>query len=151
LAWRKIFNPKRLYQKLLLKANSQTSIAKEGGKPMPSYRLNGNRESGVRRYKQEELLEMTTLQLRNICYQEKIIKGVVHSLDRDNLIRTILKYRGAAEQYLIQEFNPRGFARVKAALKFRLKLLYIRISALLKKNSIKLSLKTTSAPEMSFW
>jgi hypothetical protein len=116
LAWRKIFNPKRLYQKLLLKANSQTSIAKEGGKPMPSYRLNGNRESGVRRYKQEELLEMTTLQLRNICYQEKIIKGVVHSLDRDNLIRTILKYRGAAEQYLIQEFNPRGFARVKAAL-----------------------------------
>jgi hypothetical protein len=84
---------------------------------MPSYRLNVTREEPERsrRYKREELLEITTLQLRNICYQEKIVKGVVHNLDRDNLIKTILRYRGAAEQNFIKELNFAGWERVKKA------------------------------------
>jgi hypothetical protein len=82
---------------------------------MPSYHLNVVREIPNRRYKREELQELTTLQLRNICYQEKIVKGVIHTLDRENLIRTILKYRGAKDQYLIKEFKAEGFKRVKDA------------------------------------
>jgi hypothetical protein len=83
---------------------------------MASYHLNISGEGLNRRYKREELLELTTLQLRNICYQEKIVKGVVHTLDRENLIQTILKYRGAKELYLIKEFNAGGFSRVKNAM-----------------------------------
>jgi hypothetical protein len=82
---------------------------------MSSYRLNVVRETPNRRYKREELQELTTLQLRNICYQEKIVNGVVYTLDRENLIRTILKYRGAVDQYLIKEFNAAGYQRVKDA------------------------------------
>jgi hypothetical protein len=83
---------------------------------MSSYRLNVSQDFLNRRYQRDELLEMTTLQLRNICYQEKIVKGVVHTLDRENLIRTILKYRGAEKRYLINDYQPGGFAKVKEAL-----------------------------------
>jgi hypothetical protein len=53
---------------------------------MPSYRLYTKNETIRRRYTREELLEMTTFQLRNICYEEKIVKGFVANLDRENLI-----------------------------------------------------------------
>jgi hypothetical protein len=85
---------------------------------MSSYRLNIATEMIQRRYKRDELMEMTTLQLRNICFQEKIVKGVIHTLDRENLIQTILKYRGAEESYLIYEYHQPGFDRVSDALKF---------------------------------
>ncbi|HEY8464241.1 MAG TPA: molecular chaperone [Bacillota bacterium] len=84
---------------------------------MPSYRLNVVTAGSNRRYKREDLLEMTTLQLRNICYREKIVKGVVNTLDREGLIRTILKYRGEEKHYLINAYREAGFERVGDALR----------------------------------
>lgn len=79
---------------------------------MPSYRLNTNREISNRRYKREDLLEKTTLQLREICYAEKLVKGVVNTLERDGLIRLILKYRGVEESLLIKDFSAEGVERI---------------------------------------
>lgn len=45
-------------------------------------------------YQKRELEEMTTIQLREICTKEKIIKGIMDSLNRYELIETILRYRG---------------------------------------------------------
>ncbi|HEX9059364.1 MAG TPA: molecular chaperone [Clostridia bacterium] len=60
---------------------------------------------------------MTTIQLRNICHEEKIVKGFINTLDRDNLIKTILRYRSAEISLLINEFMEGGFERVDVALK----------------------------------
>lgn len=83
---------------------------------MPSYRLNITRDHVKRRYTKAELLEMTTLQLRDICYYEKIVKGVINTLDRDSLISTILKYRSAEESLLIKEYKENGFEKVDEVL-----------------------------------
>jgi hypothetical protein len=91
------------------------NLKRESNEKM-SYRLNCATEGIQRKFKRDELDEMTTIQLRNICFQEKIVKGVIHTLDRENLIRTILKYRGAEESYLINRFYQGGFERVGAAL-----------------------------------
>jgi hypothetical protein len=109
---------------------------------MSSYHLNVVREITNRRYKREELLEMTTLQLRNICYQEKIVKGVVHTLDRENLIRTIIKYRGVEDQYLIKEMKTEGFTRVSDALNAAIK------TKLPDQEKIKVPAKITLYPEI---
>ena len=85
---------------------------------MPPYKLYLNKEGTRRVYTREELSELTTLQLRNICYEEKIVKAVVNTLDRENLIRTILKYRGAEENYFIDEFKQNGFEKVRNSLKY---------------------------------
>ena len=85
---------------------------------MPPYNLYLNKEGTRRVYTREELSELTTLQLRNICYEEKIVKAVVNTLDRENLIRTILKYRGAEENYFIDEFKQNGFEKVRNSLKY---------------------------------
>ncbi|HHY75044.1 MAG TPA: molecular chaperone, partial [Bacillus bacterium] len=61
-------------------------------------------------------MEMTTFQLKNICYQERLVKGVANTLDRDVLIETILKYRGAEEPLLIREMKDGGFTRVEQAI-----------------------------------
>ena len=84
---------------------------------MPQYNLSMVNENVRRRFTREELIEMTTIQLRNICFEEKIVKGVVHTLDRENLIRTILKYRGAQESYLIRDFKENGHQRITDVLK----------------------------------
>ncbi|MCM3292080.1 molecular chaperone [Paenibacillus sp. MER 180] len=64
-------------------------------------------------YTREELSEMTTFQLRNICHQEKLVEGMIHTLDRDGLIATVMKYRGAEESQLIQTASPGGLERVE--------------------------------------
>lgn len=60
------------------------------------------------RYYKQDLELMTTHQLREICRGEKIIQGVINPLDKDDLIRVILRYRGADEHLLIKENNPEG-------------------------------------------
>lgn len=37
---------------------------------------------------------MTTYQLREICRREKIMNGVIHPLDKEELIQTIMRYMG---------------------------------------------------------
>ncbi|WII37426.1 molecular chaperone [Paenibacillus thiaminolyticus] len=83
------------------------------------YTQPGRREDARKRaqYHREELLEMTTFQLRNICQREKLIEGLIHTLDRDDLIATIMKYRGADESLLITGVRPGGFERVEAVMK----------------------------------
>ncbi|GAC41166.1 hypothetical protein [Paenibacillus popilliae] len=83
------------------------------------YTQPGRREDTRKRaqYYREELLEMTTFQLRSICQQEKLIEGLIHTLAHDELVATIMKYRGADESLLITGVRPGGFERVEAAMK----------------------------------
>ena len=53
------------------------------------------------RYEKSELELMTTYQLREICRREKIINGVINPLDKEELIRTIIRHRGKREEYFI--------------------------------------------------
>ena len=68
-----------------------------------------------------ELNEMTTFQLRNICYKEKLVTGLINTLPRDRLIQTILRYRGAEGSLLIKEKKDGGFERVEASMQKYLK------------------------------
>ena len=47
----------------------------------------------VNRYHKSDLLLMTTFQLREICRKEKILQGILNPLDKEELIRVILRYR----------------------------------------------------------
>lgn len=60
------------------------------------------------RYYRLDLELMTTHLLREICRKEKIIHGVINPLDKDDLIRIILRYRGADERLLIKKFDELG-------------------------------------------
>ncbi len=59
-------------------------------------------------YRKSDLLAMTTYQLKEICRTERIIAGIVDPMDRDGLIRVILKYRGAEEHFLIRTADDAG-------------------------------------------
>ena len=61
------------------------------------------------RYHKSELLLMTTFQLREICRTEKIIQGIVNPMDKEELIRVILRYRGADEYFFIRTYRKEGF------------------------------------------
>ncbi|WP_166241088.1 molecular chaperone [Paenibacillus turpanensis] len=86
-----------------------------------SYKIYGNvrREQEARSqtlYTRDELNEMTTFQLRNICYKEKLVESLTHTMDREELIRTILKFRSAEESLLIHEYKQGGLERIEAVL-----------------------------------
>lgn len=73
------------------------------------YRLKKKEEKTAEiRYRKAELLRMTTFQLREICRKEKIIQGVINPMDREELIRVILRYRGAEESFLIRKEKKGG-------------------------------------------
>lgn len=109
---------------------------------MPSYRLNPSSHYNRRLYKREELEEMTTYQLRSICYKEKIVTGMINNFDRESLIRTILKYRSAEESLLIKKFKEGGFEKVDAVLKKYL------VNRLPDDERIKIPAKLTLYPEI---
>lgn len=54
-------------------------------------------------YDKGELELMTTYQLREICRKNKIINGVAAPLDKEELIRIILRSFGRQEELLIRE------------------------------------------------
>lgn len=84
---------------------------------MPQYKQVMVKGDVERRYTQEELQEMTSLQLRNICYETRIVKGMAYyNLDRENLIRVILKYRGVEKSLLINKHKENGLENVETAL-----------------------------------
>ncbi|WP_251499938.1 hypothetical protein [Otoolea muris] len=68
-------------------------------------------------YHKPDLALMTTFQLREICRREKIIQGVVNPMDREDLIRVILRYRGADEYFLIKKRDEAGLAAAERAFK----------------------------------
>lgn len=63
-----------------------------------------------KRYHKGELELMTTFQLQEICRREKIIQGVLSPMDKEELIRVILRYRGADEYFLIQKADESGLS-----------------------------------------
>lgn len=109
---------------------------------MNSYKLNTKGNTYKRKYTREELMEMTTFQLRNICFEERIIKGVINNLDREGFIRTILKYRGKEESYLIDDYKEGSFEKVDEMLKKYL------FSKLQDNEEIKIPAKITLYPEI---
>lgn len=86
---------------------------------MKSYSLNlGGTQQVVRThsYRKKDLEEMTTLQLRDICTKEMIIKGITNPLNRYELIETILRYRGEKEALFIRDVKEGGMERLQNAL-----------------------------------
>lgn len=68
------------------------------------------------RYWRRELELMTTHQLREICRRERIVNGVVDPLDKEALVRVILRYRGADEDLLIRRYDPDGMEALRSAV-----------------------------------
>ena len=60
------------------------------------------------RYHKTDLELMTAFQLREICRREKIIQGILNPMDKEELVHTILRYRGVQEHFLIQKPSEHG-------------------------------------------
>lgn len=69
------------------------------------------------KYKKSELELMTTYQLREICRREKIMNGVIHPLDKEELVQTIMRYMGKRQDFLICDKKKGGEERVEEFLK----------------------------------
>lgn len=85
-----------------------------------SYKLfknNKNEQTKSISYKEKELKLMTTLQLREICNKEKLIKSIINPLDKEELIKLIMKYRGEKDNLLIHRYEEGGIERVEKFLK----------------------------------
>ena len=85
---------------------------------MSKYSYTYNRNAGpkpeLRYYTRDELELMTTYQLRDICYRERIINGIHAPLDKDVLIREIMRFRGRADRLFITEPSEDGLERLGA-------------------------------------
>ena len=64
-------------------------------------------------YEKAELEFMTTYQLREICFHEKIINGIIDPLDKEELIRAILRSKGKRTDYFIREEKRDGRERLE--------------------------------------
>ena len=67
-------------------------------------------------YSREDLELMTTYQLRDICWRERIINGIQAPLDKDVLIRQILRFRGRKDNLFIKKSDEEGMARLTELL-----------------------------------
>ncbi len=70
-----------------------------------------------KRYRRWELELMTTFQLKEICRREKILQGVLNPMDKEELLRTILRYRGAEEYFLIDKPEEKGLSALEQVLR----------------------------------
>lgn len=66
-----------------------------------------------KKYYEHDLNRMTVYQLQEIARREKIIPAVVNRLDKELLIRTILRYRGAEKALLINEYRAEDYERLE--------------------------------------
>ncbi|MCY6355722.1 molecular chaperone [Clostridium sp. ZS2-4] len=80
------------------------------------YKNNKNEQTKKSKYKEKELQLMTTFQLREICNREKIVKSIVNPLDKEELIRLIMRYRGEEESLLIRHYEKEGIERIESFL-----------------------------------
>ncbi|MHC1748114.1 MAG: molecular chaperone [Cellulosilyticaceae bacterium] len=81
-----------------------------------TYKLYKNNEKMVEEkqyYRETELIKMTTYQLKEICIKEKLIKSRMSMLEKEELIRLIMRYRGKAESRLIQTNEEEGNIRLQ--------------------------------------
>ena len=77
-----------------------------------TYALNPSHPPLNASYTPEELRQLTTLQLREICIKEKLVIGVAYKLDRQYMINTILKYRGAKLKTFVDSYIAESFESV---------------------------------------
>lgn len=88
---------------------------------MDKYTYTLNRDNRIqeeqRHYSREELELMTTYQLRDICWREKIINGIQAPMDKDILIRQIMRFRGKADRLFITGQREDGIERLEEMLK----------------------------------
>lgn len=83
-----------------------------------TYKLHKKQEENVsKRYKEKDLILMTTFQLREICNKEKLVKSIVNPLDKEELIKLIIKYRGEKDNRLISNYVEDGIERIEKFLK----------------------------------
>lgn len=78
-----------------------------------TYHLQSPEKRKSNQYTMEDLENLTTLQLREICQKEKIVIGVAYKLDRAHMIEKILKYRGKKDLKWIEKFHSDAFRRVQ--------------------------------------
>lgn len=82
-----------------------------------SYKLNKSNikeKTPKSKFKENELKLMTTFQLREICNREKLVKSVINPLDKEELIRLIMRYRGEEESLLIESYREKGIERLQS-------------------------------------
>lgn len=83
-----------------------------------SYKLyKNNKDERKNRYKEKDLRLMTTFQLREICNKEKLVKSIINPLDKDELVRLIMRYRGEEETLFINGYEEEGITRLETFLK----------------------------------
>ena len=75
--------------------------------------LTSNRKYEKKYYLKKDLERMTTFQLREICFEQKLAKSIISPLDKEDLIRLIMRYRGLNENSLIREFSQEGIERIQ--------------------------------------
>lgn len=63
-------------------------------------------------YTRAELELMTAYQLRDICWRERIINGIQAPLDKDVLIRQIMRFRGRKDDLFITKYNKKGMEHI---------------------------------------
>lgn len=87
---------------------------------MDRYTYTLNRENRQEKklgcYTREELERMTTYQLRDICWKEQILNGIQAPLDKEELIRQILRFRGRKENLYICRQDEDGIKRLESLL-----------------------------------
>lgn len=66
-----------------------------------------------KKYYEQDLNRMSVYQLQEIARREKIIPAVVNRLNKELLIRTILRYRGAETALLIDKFRAEDYERLE--------------------------------------
>ena len=76
----------------------------------------GKAENETRSYSRAELELMTTFQLRDICWRERIINGIQAPMDKDELVRQIMRFRGRKDDLFITEYSEEGTGRIEELL-----------------------------------
>ena len=82
-----------------------------------TYKLSKIEENELKTYKEKDLLLMTTFQLREICTREKLVKSIVDPLDKEELIKLIMKYRGEKDNRLINTYTECGLDNIENFIK----------------------------------
>lgn len=84
-----------------------------------TYRLSentGEKTEGMAAYHLESLNGMTTYQLREICQKERLVVPMGSRMEREELIRFIMRYRGIREHRHITGWAEDGIGRLQSFL-----------------------------------
>lgn len=84
-----------------------------------TYRLSentGEKTEGMAAYHLESLHGMTTYQLREICHKERLVVPMGSRMEREELIRFIMRYRGIREHRHITGGAEEGIGRLQSFL-----------------------------------